>query len=213
MKFGKWLDNFWYHHKWKTIIIVFLVAVITVCAVQLIEKEEYDACVMYVGDASISGTQYQDILTSMRALCEDFSGDGKTVVNFSRLKYITDEKDPFYSETNASAKEHLASMVVMPYYIYIMPTKLYDVYKGSGVFQPLDEIFTDGKIPGEIYDGSAIYFDSTYFAKNCAGGEGFAEDTVIALKVVPYNHSKRAAAKEQKLRDANAELFKNIVGN
>lgn len=213
MKIGKWLDNFWYHHKWKTIAVAFLAVVIVVCAVQLIDKEEYDACVMYVGDATISGTQYQDILSSMKSLCKDYSDDGKTVVNFSRLKYITDESDPFYSETNASAKEHLASMVVMPYYIYIMPAELYDVYKESGVFQPLAEIFADVTIPGRTYDKSSIYFNSTYFAKNCAGGEGFPEDTVIALKVVPYNHSKSAAAKEQKLRDANAELFRNIVGN
>ncbi|MBE6702834.1 MAG: hypothetical protein E7585_05430 [Ruminococcaceae bacterium] len=34
-KLYRWFDNFWYHHKWKTIISLFLVIVVVVCTVQM----------------------------------------------------------------------------------------------------------------------------------------------------------------------------------
>ena len=40
--FFKWLDNFWYHHKWKVIIIAFFAIVIAVGVVQMVNKEECD---------------------------------------------------------------------------------------------------------------------------------------------------------------------------
>lgn len=39
-KLYRWLDNFWYHHKWATLAALFLVIVITVCALQMCSREE-----------------------------------------------------------------------------------------------------------------------------------------------------------------------------
>ena len=105
-------------------------------------------------------------------------------------------------------------MAVLPYYIYIMPREVYEMYKGTeeaSVFEKLTEIY--GKnVPEGAVDEYAIYFNSTYFATKCAGGEGFDEDTVIVLKVVPYSSNKRTLAKEQKSFEAHRELFKKMVG-
>ena len=35
-----WFDNFWYHHKWKTIIISFFAVVVLVCVLQMCGKEK-----------------------------------------------------------------------------------------------------------------------------------------------------------------------------
>ena len=92
MKFLKWLDNFWYHHKWKTIISLFLIVVLTVCIAQLVEKEDYDACVMYVGAAT------NGIPKSIEARLEELMGGEKYNVNFSRLTYDPDIVIWFYTE-------------------------------------------------------------------------------------------------------------------
>ena len=34
----KWFDNFWYHHKWKTIISLSLAVIILVCTLQMSHK-------------------------------------------------------------------------------------------------------------------------------------------------------------------------------
>ena len=40
--FMRWLDNFWYHHKWKVIIIAFFAIVIIIGVVQMLSKEDSD---------------------------------------------------------------------------------------------------------------------------------------------------------------------------
>ena len=49
-KIYRWLDNFWYHHKWKTLIIAFFAVVVLVCALQMCGKEdEGDVAILMVG--------------------------------------------------------------------------------------------------------------------------------------------------------------------
>lgn len=211
-KILKWLDNYWYHYKWTTIIVTFLLAVAIVGIVQFAKTEEYDAYVQYVGGESISETRYQDLRSSLNRLAGDYSGDGKVNVNFSKLAYITDKDNVFASEVNASAKEQLASMAVLPYYIYIMPAEVYLLYKDTGIFESLSEIFGEN-IPDFAYDDCALYYSETALSKNYAGGAGFSDDTVIALKVTPYIKNKSDAKKELEKHSDHLGFFKNIAGN
>ena len=49
-KVYRWLDNFWYHHKWKTIIISFFAVVVLVCTLQMCTKEdEGDIAILMAG--------------------------------------------------------------------------------------------------------------------------------------------------------------------
>ena len=45
----KWLDNYWYHYKWTTIIVVSFAVILTICIVQMATKETYDITVLYTG--------------------------------------------------------------------------------------------------------------------------------------------------------------------
>lgn len=52
-KVYRWLDNFWYHHKWKTIFITFFAVVVLVCTLQMCNREEEgDISVLMVGPTS-----------------------------------------------------------------------------------------------------------------------------------------------------------------
>lgn len=39
-KLYRWFDNFWYHHKWKTIISLSLAIIVLVCTLQMCGREE-----------------------------------------------------------------------------------------------------------------------------------------------------------------------------
>ena len=203
MKFLKWLDNFWYHNKWKTIISLFFVVVLSICIFQLATKKKYDACIKYVG-AKSAGIE-QSIETEIETLI----GDGKSKVNFSRLAYDPDNK--LAAEANITAQEQLANMLVMPYYIYIMDKDVYEIYKDSPVFATLDEIYGED-IPDFAYDSAALIYSETEFAKSHTSDDIIPDDSVIVLKVKPYSWGKRANAKEQKNYEFHKELFKKIVG-
>lgn len=202
MKFLKWLDNFWYHHKWKTIISLFLIVVLTVCIAQLVEKEDYDACVMYVGAAT------NGIPKSIEARLEELMGGEKYNVNFSRLTYDPDNN--LASEANVTAQKQLANMIVMPYYIYIMDKEVYELYKNSGVFVPLSDIYGED-LPEFANDDFSLIYSETEFAKTHTDDDTLPEGAVIALKVKPYSWSKKAAAKEEAKYSVHEELFKKIA--
>ena len=51
-KFLRWLENFWYHYKWHSLIAAFLIFTVTVCTVQMCRKESYDMHILYAGGHS-----------------------------------------------------------------------------------------------------------------------------------------------------------------
>ncbi|MDD7572648.1 MAG: hypothetical protein PUJ72_00095 [Eubacteriales bacterium] len=203
MNFLKWLDNFWYHNKWKTIVSLFVVVVLSICVFQLATKKKYDACIMYVGakSAGIEQSIEKEIATLI--------GDGKPKVNFSRLAYDPDNN--LAAEANITAQEQLSHMLVMPYYIYIMDKEVYEIYKDSPVFATLEDIY-GSDIPDFAYDNTALVYSKTLFARSHESDNAIPDDAVIVLKVKPYIWGKRANSKEQKNYETHKELFKKIVG-
>ena len=100
----KWLDNFWYHYKWVVIIVVFFLIVGIVLTVQLVTRQNYDAYIMYLGDASIPDTQYQDILDSFKKVAGDYNEDEKILINFAKTAYITDKDNEMANSINSQLK-------------------------------------------------------------------------------------------------------------
>ncbi len=84
-KLYKWFDNFWYHHKWKTLISLFLIVTILVCTLQMCGKEETgDISVMMAGPYTFLDNE--EGLSSLR-LClarylpADYDENGKRQVD------------------------------------------------------------------------------------------------------------------------------------
>lgn len=206
----KWLENYWYHYKWTTIIVLFFLTVAIICLTQIINKKQYDACIIYVGDDEITDTEYIDILSSFKGEARDYSGDGKIEINFSKLGYITDESNPLAGTVNGTAREFLSTLAVQQYYIYLMRKDVYLLYKESGVFVTLDEIFGDN-IPEYAFDENSLYFNKTEFAKTNPGFENLSDDVVILIKNVPYSWNEGTSKAEKKSYENHLELFKLLV--
>ncbi len=206
----KWLDNFWYHHKWTVIVTTFFVSLTIVLAVQLVTRENYDAYIMYVGDAAIPDTQYVEIQKSLRSAMKDYNEDKEIVLNFSRTAFISDEEHEMASTVNASATQFLSSMTHQPYYIYLMTPLVYDLYKDNGVFLPISELGID--VPAEwYYDDQAISFAKTDFARSNAGLSALGEDVILVIKSVPYSVSKKTEEKERQAFNNHYDLLKSIL--
>ena len=76
-------------------------------------------------------------------------------------------------------------MIVMPYYIYIMDKEVYELYKNSGVFVPLSDIYGED-LPEFANDDFSLIYSETEFAKTHTDDDALPEGAVIALKVKPY---------------------------
>ena len=84
-KLYRWFDNFWYHHKWKTLISLFLIVTVLVCTLQMCGREEKgDISVMMAGPYTFLDNE--EGLSSLR-LClarylpDDYDGNGKRQVD------------------------------------------------------------------------------------------------------------------------------------
>ena len=77
-KIWKWLDNFWYHNKWKTIIIAFFLIVFIIGFVQCMQKTDADVSILYVGPEVVTGEEYDAMEKSLESRIDtDYNGDGK----------------------------------------------------------------------------------------------------------------------------------------
>lgn len=56
-KFGTWLENFWYHHKWKAIIAFSFTVIALICTLQMCNKEKQDTSVLLVGPYQLSDSE------------------------------------------------------------------------------------------------------------------------------------------------------------
>lgn len=205
----KWLENYWYHYKWATIISAFFITVAVICIVQIASKKNYNIYIRYVGDSVITGTQYDDMTGALEKIV---SGDKKDSVNFAQVAYISDDDNPYKNEKNAVARETLSSMLVQPYYIYIMDLTAYNDYKDSGVFAPLSNIFEED-VTDISYDEYALYLSKTEFLKNASGMEWVEEDTVIVIKIVPYDSvfTGKKSKRELASFDIHKEFLRSMV--
>ena len=76
-KILKWLDNFWYHYKWVTLVTIFFVVTLTIIIVQMITKTNPDCNILYGGPAVLTANQTKEIENAFNALLpEDYNGDG-----------------------------------------------------------------------------------------------------------------------------------------
>ena len=75
-KILKWLDNFWYHYKWHTIIGAVFAVFLAVCIGQMASKDKIDSYIMYAGPIALTAQEIEDIEGAFETVVRDYNGDG-----------------------------------------------------------------------------------------------------------------------------------------
>ena len=92
-KIIKWLDNFWYHYKWPTIIITFFVVVGIVCTVQVATSDKEDILIVYGGPNSYTQEEKAALIDVFsNILPKDINGDGKKLAALSTYQIFSEEQ-------------------------------------------------------------------------------------------------------------------------
>ena len=212
-----WLDNFWYHYKWHTLIALFLAVVLIVGVAQMCQKNKYDIYIMYAGihdverKSTTGVSEYETLLQGLKKISKDYDGDGETNVSFLPLflpsaKEIEELNKQDGVEVNTAVvadnvEIFNTNIVYSNYYLCFLSTTVYENYRttaGVDIFVPLGS-YVEGT-DAELYAPDAILLSSTDFGKS-AGFSDFPEDTVICLRI----HSEVAA----NLTGSSAEHYKN----
>ena len=226
-KWKSWLENFWYHYKWHTIVSVFLLTVVTVITVQMCTRTTYDAYIVYAGNYEIkkstpgASSPYSEALKSLGRVTEDFNGDGEKNVSFSNLFVVNEaEKDKLLEGTNnlevnetlvREDTDTLESLIVYSdYYVFFLSERLFKEYEaiGEGVmFVPVDE-FIDPELDYEYASQgrTGVYLRSLGFGELPTFCD-MPHDTVVCLRYMNEFKKKQSADKYEESKT----IFENIL--
>ena len=192
--FLAWLDNFWYHYKWHSIVALFLVFTVTVCTLQMCQKESYDIYILYAGNhaysrqsADADTPEYIKAKSTLSRFVSDYDENGEINVSLRDLFIPKDEDMSDLTESEYSrAYEDRTSlstlMVSGEHFLCFLAPEIYEYYKDSGRLADIRTI-VPGDLNVEYYDesGKAISLSSTAFS-TLAGFSDLPSDTVICLR-------------------------------
>lgn len=224
-----WLDNFWFYHKWKVIIIAFFALVAIVGIVQMVNKEDPDVEVT-VATHTIYYAEDVDALekTLLSLMPSDINGDGKKKVQLNPYKIYseaelkevneaeTDEggnpiiyADEEYNKSqikqfNSYIMTGQCSVMILSEYLY---RELVNRRPDDILLTPVSEIFGNDMPKGVTEDGYGIRLTETGAYKNLDALRFLPDDSVICIMrpfVMGGNQSEER-------HDSAVEFFKNIV--
>lgn len=205
-RFRRWLENYIYHYKWHTIVAIILIITVTICSVQMCQKESYDVYVMYVGGKEISKRQvngdtaeYVKMSNSLLRAAEDYNEDGEVNLALDAMFILTPEEaqkkneelaaqgseDRVQSSVISTNSEQLTNrMLYSEYYAMLMSEAIYKMYseKDGFKFPSLSELVNEGT-EVKYYDEKkdAVYLNSTKFSELPVICD-LPEDTLIVLR-------------------------------
>lgn len=193
-KFLKWLDNYWYHYKWPTIVVAFFVVVVLVCVIQSATTERKDIIITYAGPAELEADDtaaIQSILSDN--LPEGFGNKGNAgkaglvryiIYSKEQIKDYEDKQIQVDTVFNSQEYEALNSQYKTGRgSIYLLDRWLYDeIVKTSEQvrrLKPLAEIF--GETPECAVDAYGIRLGDTEIYKSNPELSVLPADTMVCL--------------------------------
>lgn len=219
------LENFWYHYKWHTIVALFVLVVIIVTTLQMCQRTDYDALIMYAGDAQITNISedgdlplYQRILASLKRVTPDKNGDGTVDLNFNNLYVLTPDqladmspdKTTEISLAGTDRDTFESAIVTGDYYVMFLSEEIFlekdAVYDGA-LFAPLEKYATDANISYEYASERGIYLRSLPFASFIE----LPEDTVVCLRALSEYSQVMDKKQSTKSFTTGEEIIKNIL--
>lgn len=223
---GSWWENFWYHHKWKVVMVTVLTFIIGVAVVQFAGQQNPDAYILYGGPLYITPNENQAFCDAVESLCPDYNDDGRTYVQLNDMVFMTENQ---LNELIAASEEsgedvaydRLANAQVQERFTYevfggeaaicILAEEQYEEVCGSGGFLELTEIFGEDAVPEGAVDEYGVQLSETKFWKFYGTQEMFPEDTVIALRRVSTMSALTGKSKAEKQHAISMDVFKRIM--
>ncbi|MBE6600651.1 MAG: hypothetical protein E7640_05590 [Ruminococcaceae bacterium] len=95
------LENFWYYHKWKVIVSLFVAFVIGVCVWSCFAKPKIDISLLYVGSFDPMDAATQEMTETLSKI--EPSSVGTNGVGLNMLSYYTEEQAKELAEKSVNA--------------------------------------------------------------------------------------------------------------
>ena len=199
----RWLDNFWYHHKWKVIIISFIVFTLTVCIVQYASNEDADMYILYAGPYKFGQTDARAELIDIYILSDEQIA-GEIARAEAAGESVTVNYEFFANNRTIFDQQILAGDAV----ICLMDPWLYADVKSAGGFLPLEEAL--GFTPENACDEYSIRLADTAFGQYFSVLAGMEPETLLCVRRMSTFSFLKGQKRTEEYHAYCLEAFQNI---
>ncbi len=139
MTFKQWIENYWYHYKWHTIIGLFLVITLAVGVTQCATKPKYDGnCVLYC-DRFVNDNTAAALEEQLAKRITDTDGNGTVAFQVYNLSYDSDSTTAG-QVTFSNSQKILAVATTADYVLYVVDEYGYDRLMDQELFAAYDKL-------------------------------------------------------------------------
>ena len=185
-----WIENFWYHYKIPTVIVLFFLVVVIVCSVQMCSNRDYDSAVIYAGPYQFTANEKRDIENDLAFVLEnDINRDGAAL--YALVNYQVASQEEIESSEGSIVSSYSASQF-SSYSNYLMTGEasicilsgyLYEQLRSNDRLLPLSAISAAAEEKSE--DGFGIRFNQTHLFDRSKELQKLPKDTYLCI-LRPY---------------------------
>lgn len=187
----KWLDNYWYHNKWKTLIALFFIVVLALLIAQTATREDYEVSVLYVGPRVVQSGEKAAICTALRQIVPD-EASAESDAGLIDIWLMTEQQQKAYYESADDALSLLLyndqesktawtqQISAGEASICFLDPAWYEIVCENEGFVPLQELL--GSQPTYAVDAYAVRLCDTPFGQYFSALSIFPEDTLVAFR-------------------------------
>ncbi len=220
-KLGKWLENYWYHYKWQTLIALFLIVVAAVCIGQMVTRTDPDVSVIYGGPCELTANQIHEVDLALSSLLpEDYNRDGERSAELVHFLLMTDDQRKALLEQAAQESRPLVintknleqnrtnfttQIAVGDASICFLDPVWYETVRENNGFVTLESIL--GFRPDGALDDYSVRLCDLPFAQYFDAFSVFPDDTVLAFR----QKSITGGAGSGELYEHAAAMFRSLM--
>ena len=190
-----WIENFWYHYKWITVIVVAFVAIIAFCLFNRGDGVNDDIQIIYAGPEILTDVEIERMERAFSdVMGKDYNEDGKNSVNIVDITVLSEQQ---LEEAREEAKKDGESIVYDPtmrtqavtqvknlmstgaVIICLLDPYVYELCQ-EGTFEKLENVLST--VPEVARDQYAIPFEQTDLAKSFDAFSVFDSELLLCIR-------------------------------
>ena len=223
-KFLSWLDNFWYHYKWHTIVTVFIVIILGVSTVQACNTKRSDIIFTYAGPKEFVTAPEEKIAinSALSDVSKKIYGDKSNASVNTFLIYSKEQIKEIESELDENGKQKYVvdtafntsemnsfdefSKSGASFILLLDPSVYQRLISQSGESERLVELSAIyGDTPKGAFDKYSVRLGDTKIYQTVPELRALPEDTIVCL------HGKLILSTKQKDYDMQTQVFKEFA--
>ncbi len=125
--FKQKLENYWYHYKWHTIVVVFFLITFAVCFTQCALKEKPDDKALLYVNQNLLDNAANDLSNELARYIDDYNDNGEILYRVNNVSYNKDSMGTVnYSVANS--ERLMAAVATAEYVMYIVDENGYNYF-------------------------------------------------------------------------------------